>query len=194
MFFLAGESINPLWMNGYFYNITRYFKRMYRFLLFTFIFCFSTTISFAQTEKEFDFKGKVYAYGDPLEGVSIHVLKSGEVIDSMKTSSNGKFSFTALGESEYMLVVFKEGFHSKTLWLNTKKTKQIKFKIETFKFDVRLKRKKEGEKTDLEGIPVALIKYDENKKAFYMDDTYDDLIDRKKAKIKEKKQYRPRPN
>lgn len=178
----------------YFCIIAYELTKMNRFIVFGFLLLINTAFAFAQSEKEFDFKGKVYAYGDPLEGVSIHVLKSGEVIDSMKTSSNGKFSFTALGESEYMLVVFKEGFHSKTLWLNTKKTKEIKFKIETFKFDVRLKRKKEGEKTDLEGIPVALIKYDENKQAFYMDDTYDDLIDRKKAKIKEKKRYRPRPN
>ncbi|MEQ8910142.1 MAG: hypothetical protein RIC95_13175 [Vicingaceae bacterium] len=159
------------------------------------LFClFLSTASIFSQSKTFTFKGKVHNYDDPCKGAVIKLLEKGQVVDSIVTGGNGKFSFDTQSEREYMVQVSKEGLKTKTLWLNTKKTEALKFKLKTFDFDVYLKKDKKSKYDELNEIPVALIKYDDSRKAFYMDDHYDDVIDRKKDKIKKKSQYRPRVN
>lgn len=144
--------------------------------------------------KSFTFKGKVHAYGDACKGAVIYLLEKGALVDSIITGANGKFLFTTRSEKEYMVRITKEGMKSKTLWLNTKKTESLSFKLKTFDFDVIMKKDKPSKYDELNDIPVALIKYDESRKAFYMDEHYGGLIDRKKDKIREKSRYRPRVN
>lgn len=93
-----------------------------------------------------------------------------------------------------MIKIGKEGMKTKTIWVNTKKTQALDFKLKPFEFDVYLKKDKESDYDELYEITVALIKYQAKRKAFYMDDNYEHVIDLKKDKIKKKNQYRPRPN
>jgi hypothetical protein len=131
------------------------------------------------------FTGKVYSYGDPCKDVLVELKQAGAVVYTERTSGNGKFSLEVEAEKEYMLSLKKEGLKSKTIWINTKQTEKLEQQPPNFKFDVVLKKDKRSKYDELYEIPVALIKYDEKKQAFYMDDTYGDLLDRKKKKLQE---------
>lgn len=131
------------------------------------------------------FTGKVYSYGDACKEVLVELKQAGEVVYTEKTSGNGKFSLEVEAEKEYILSLKKEGLKSKTIWINTKQTEQLEQEPPNFKFDVVLKKDKRSKYDELYEIPVALIKYDHKKQAFYMDDTYEDLIDRKKKRLRE---------
>jgi hypothetical protein len=154
---------------------------------------FSSCIVNAQNLKSFTFKGQVHAYGEKCKGALIYLMEKGQVVDSTETGGNGKFQIEVNAEREYMIKVSKKGMKTKTIWVNTKRTQELKHKLPNFEFDVYLKKDKNDEYAELNELPVALIKYQPNRKAFYMDDDYEDVIDRKKDRIKEKKRYRPRP-
>ncbi len=131
------------------------------------------------------FSGKVYSYGDPCDDVKVELKQAGEVVYTEVTKGNGKFTLEVQAESEYMLSLSKEGLKSKTIWINTKQTEKLAQQPPNFKFDVGLKKDKRSKYDELYEIPVALIKYDRKKQAFYMDDTYGDLLDRKKKRLRE---------
>ncbi len=77
-----------------------------------------------------------------------------------------------------------EDFRTKSIWINTKRTQDLKFKIPTFAFDVQLKKEKITRYDELSEIPVTLIKYQPEKKAFYIDKSYANAVKNKKSEIK----------
>jgi hypothetical protein len=57
--------------------------------------------------------------------------------------------------------------------------------VPAFAFDVYLKKDKVTPYDELSEIPVTLIKYQPEKKEFYMDKTYEEVIKNKKKELKE---------
>lgn len=137
--------------------------------------------------KTYKFIGKVHAYGEPLKGAKVEVYKAGDLIHESFTKGSGKFEFELEAEKEYMVEISMESMRTKIIWINTKKTHDLKFKLPVFGFDVYLKREKVTPYDELSKIPVTLIKYNPKKKAFYMDKNYENTIKNMKRNIKESK-------
>lgn len=152
----------------------------------TIILIFSILISFGVSAQQlFTFKGNVHAYGEPLKGALIEVYDGGDLVVETNTKGGGKFSFELEAEKQYMMEISMENLRTKTIWINTKNTKHLKFKVPDFGFDVVLKKEKITAYDELSDIPVTLIKYQAEKRVFYMDKTYEDALKRKKKEIKE---------
>ncbi len=150
----------------------------------TMLFLVFNLVGYGQ-EKTFTFKAQVHAYGEPLKGATIEIYDAGDLIFETITKGSGKFEFELQSEREYMVEVSMENFRGKTIWIKTKGTQNVKFKIPTFGFDVYLKKEKITPYDELSEIPVTLIKYQPKKKVFYMDKTYENAIKKKKKSIKE---------
>ncbi len=146
---------------------------------------FTICLSSIGQEKTYTFKGIVYAYNAPLKEAIVEVYDAGDLIYESTTKGNGKFEFDLQSEREFMVEISKEDMRLKTIWINTKRTQNIKSKIPAFGFDVYLKKEKITPYDELSEIPVTLIKYHPNKKEFYMDKTYENALKNKKKHIKE---------
>jgi hypothetical protein len=142
-------------------------------------------ITLLAQQDAFSFKGKVYANGEKLKDARIVVLESGDSIYGTTSGSSGKFDFELQAEKQYIVEVSKEGFKTKHIWINTKGTGNLSFKVPAFAFDVYLKKDKVTPYDELSEIPVTLIKYQPEKKEFYMDKTYEEVIKNKKKELKE---------
>jgi len=140
--------------------------------------------SFAQ-DKTFTFKAKVHAYGEPLKGATIEVYEVGDLIYETTSKGGGKFEFELKAEREYMVEVSMENLTTKIIWVKTAGTQKLSFNIPTFSFDVVLKKEKPGPHNELSEIPVTLIKYQPEKKEFYMDKDYANTVKSMKKSIKE---------
>jgi hypothetical protein len=73
----------------------------------------------------------------------------------------------------------------KTIWINTKRTKDVDVKVPIFSFDIHLEVEEITPYDELSEIPVTYVKYQAKKEVFYMDKTYAQVIKRKKKEIKE---------
>tara|TARA_B110000503_G_C7149757_1_gene414614 strand:- start:2125 stop:2616 length:492 start_codon:yes stop_codon:yes gene_type:complete len=135
-------------------------------------------------DQTFTFKGQVHSYGQTIKGVAIEVFEGGELVHKTITNGGGKFTLELEAERDYMVEVSMENLKSKTIWINTKRAQGLDFKIPIFAFDVDLKKEKITPYGELTEIPVTLIKYQPDKKVFYMDKTYEDAVENKKNKIK----------
>lgn len=135
--------------------------------------------------KVFKFKGQVFAYNQPLKGAKITVILAGDTLTDVITGGSGKFEVELEAEREYYLQVSKDDMRTKLIWVNTKKTQDVKGKIPVFAFDVYLKKEKRTIYDSMAEIPVTLIKYQEEDKEFYMDKTYTSVIKNRKKRIKE---------
>lgn len=145
------------------------------------IFLFS---SFAQKEL-LGFEGKVYSYGKSLKDAKVEVYQAGELVFEDVTKGSGKFDLELEPEKQYMVEVSAEEKELKVIWINTSGTAKLGFNVPKFGFDVNLKKHKPGPDEELSKIPVVLIKYQPEKREFYMDDTYGDTIKNKKRRVKE---------
>ena len=142
-------------------------------------------VSSSAQDKTFTFKGKVHAYGETVKDAIIEVYDAGDLVYEITSKGGGKFEFELKPERQYMVEVSMEGLRTKTIWINTKRTQQLKYKIPTFGFDVHLKKDKITPYDELSEIPVTLIKFQPKKKGFYMDKTYENALKNKKRSIKE---------
>lgn len=129
--------------------------------------------------KVFKFKGQVHYGNALLKGAKITFILAGDTITDVITGGSGKFEVELEAEREYYLQVSKEDMRTKLIWVNTKKTQDVKGKIPVFAFDVYLKKEKRTIYDGLKEIPVTLIKYQEDDKEFYMDKTYTSVIKNK---------------
>lgn len=152
--------------------------------LIAFLFLFQSSLYCQEKEKSFLFKGKVHAYGDELKGATIEVYNGGDLVYEMLSKAGGKFEFDLKAEQQYTVEISMENLRMKTIWINTKRTSQLKGKIPVFSFDVVLKKEKITRYDELSEIPVTLIKYQPKKGEFYMDKTYEQAVKSKKEKIK----------
>ena len=141
------------------------------------------TIMGQEEDKMYVFKGQVHAYGETLKGALIEVYDAGDLVHEAYTKGGGKFSFELKGEREYMMDISMENMRMKTIWINTKRTRNVKSKIPAFGFDVYLKKEKITRFDELSEIPVTLIKYDTKRAAFYMDKTYEEALKNKEKQI-----------
>lgn len=135
----------------------------------------------------FTFKGQVHFNNKSLKGAKVDVYQAGELIYETTTNGGGKFEFDLEAEQDYMVEISKEDLRTKIIWIKTRHTQNLKFKIPVFAFDVYLKKEKRTPYDELSEIPVTLIKYQPKKKVFYMDKTYQATIKNMKRRIKEKK-------
>ena len=136
-------------------------------------------------EKTFTFKAQVHAYGETLKGATIEVYEAGDLVYETTSKGGGKFEFELHPERECMVEVSMENMSTKVIWIKTMGTKEINFKIPTFSFDVYLKKEKPGPHNKLSEIPVTLIKYQPEKKEFYMDKDYENTVKNIEKNIKE---------
>lgn len=135
--------------------------------------------------KSLSFDGKVYSYGKPLKGATIEVYQSGDLVYESISKGGGKFKLELEAEKQYMVEVSSEELDLKVIWINTNGTEKLDFQVPTFGFDVYLKKVELGPNKELSKIPVTLIKYQPEKKEFYMDKEYSSTISNKKKRIKE---------
>ncbi|MBL4707553.1 MAG: hypothetical protein JKY48_03835 [Flavobacteriales bacterium] len=135
-------------------------------------------------DKTFTFKAQVHAYGKTLKGATIEVYDAGDLVHESTSKGGGKFDFELKAEREYTVEVSMENLRTKVIWINTKRTQELKFKVPTFTFDIHLKKEKITRYDELSEIPVTLIKYQPKDKVFYMDKTYEDAVKNKKDRIK----------
>jgi len=135
-------------------------------------------------EKTFAFKGKVHSYSEALKGALVEVYDAGDLVDETTTKGGGRFEFELPSERDYMIEISMENLRSKTIWISTRRTQDIDFKVPTFGFDVHLKKEKITRYDELSEIPVTFIKYQPKKKVFYMDKTYEDAVENKIEDIK----------
>lgn len=150
-----------------------------------FSFLFITCLTAFSQDNTFSFDGKVYSYGKALKGATIEVYQAGELEHETISKGGGKFKLELEAEKQYMVEVSHEGMDLKVIWINTSGTDKLGFKVPSFGFDVSLKKMKPGPHQELSKIPVTLIKYQPEKKEFYMDEDYSSTIKNKKKKIKE---------
>jgi hypothetical protein len=148
------------------------------------VFFFTLSLSTYGQNKTFTFKGQVHSYGNTLKGASIKVFLAGDLVYETVSKGAGKIEFETKSEQEYMVEISKEGLRTKTIWVNTRGTEKLKFKMPVFAFDIHLKKEKVTRYDELSEIPVTLIKYQPSKRAFYMDKTYEEAVENKKKKIK----------
>jgi|GEM_PF-2145221 len=139
---------------------------------------------YSQNE-ELDFEARVFSYGKPHKGATVEVYQAGELVAEGQTKGSGKFNMVLEPELQYMVEVSAEEFALKVIWINTKGTKELDFKVPKFGFDVNLKKFKPGPEEELSKIPVALIKYQEKDKQFYLDKDYKNTVKNKKRRDKE---------
>jgi len=143
------------------------------------------TLSGFGQDKSFAFKGQVHFNSTPLKGVTIEVYDAGDLVYEALSKGAGKFAFELKAEREYHVEVSMEDFRSKTIWINTKRTKDLTVKVPTFTFDVYLKKEKITPYDELSEIPVTLIKYNTKRQEFYMDKAYEEAVKNKKKRLKE---------
>ena len=119
-----------------------------------------------------------------MKDVIIKVFEAGELVHETTTNGSGKFTPELQSARDYMVEISMEKLQAKTIWINTKRMEDIDFKVPAFTFDVDLKKVKVTPYAELSEIPVTLIKYQTDKKVFYMDKTYEDAVDTKNKRIK----------
>lgn len=149
------------------------------------IFFLFLNFSVLSQDKTFTFKGKVHAYGETLKGATIEVYDAGDLIYETISKGGGKFEFELKSEREYTVEVSMENLRTKAIWINTKRTEQVRSNIPTFAFDIDMKKEKITPYDELSEIPVTLIKFQPKDNIFYMDKTYAEAIKNKKKKIKQ---------
>lgn len=154
--------------------------------LFASILCFLLTFqSLGQNqEKTFSFKAQVFHKGKPLKRALIEVLDGGNLVEETTSKGGGKFDFKLTAEKEYMVEISMENYRTKVIWISTKNTKELDFKVPVFAFDVYLEEEKITPYDELSEIPVTLIKYHKKKQEFYMDRTYANAVKNKRKEIK----------
>lgn len=115
-----------------------------------------------------------------LKGATIEVLEMGDLVFETTTNGSGKFQFELEAEKEYIVEVSMENMRLKAIWINTKRTQDVKTKIPTFAFYVHLEDEEITPYDELSEIPVTLMKYQPKKVEFYMDKSYADAVKNKK--------------
>lgn len=136
-------------------------------------------------DNTFTFKGQVHFRAKPLKGATIEVYVGGDLNYETISKGSGKFQFDLKSEEQYMVEVSMENMRLKTIWINTKRTKDLDVKVPVFSFDIHLEVEEITPYDELSEIPVTYIKYQSKKEVFYMDKTYAQVIKRKKKEIKE---------
>jgi len=148
------------------------------------LFLVFSSLGFSQ-ENTFTFKGQVHFSTKPLKGATIEVYGGGDLMYKTISKGSGKFQFDLKSEKQYMVEVSSENMRPKTIWINTKRTKDLNFKVPVFSFDIHLEVEEITPYDELSEIPVTYVKYQSKKEVFYMDKTYARVIKRKKKEIKE---------
>lgn len=120
----------------------------------------------AQNFKSHKFSGKVTVEDGNAKDVTIKVFDRNKCFSSYQTKLGGKFYFAGSSERYYTLRFEKEGYVPKMIVIKTFDTRKLKEDTRKYKFDVELKKEKEGINYDEEDFPVAIIEYDKKTKSF----------------------------
>jgi hypothetical protein len=156
-------------------------KPLVSFILFVLVFNFSGL----SQDKTFSFKGQVFYDRETLKDAIIEVYQAGDLVFETTSKGNGKFDFELKPEMQYTVEVSKENLRTKAIWINTKNTSKLKYKVPAFGFDVHLEDEEITPYDELSEIPVTLIKFQPKKEVFYMDKTYGNVVKDQKKKIKD---------
>ena len=116
----------------------------------------------------------------PLDGAIITVFQGNEVIEWSETTSNPKhdhhFNFNLLGNSYYTIQVSKPGYVTRSIGINTKLPDDFIINDDnpktTFDFEVDVFKAKPGVEDEFLDFPIALVKFNEEKRAFEFDSEY----------------------
>src|SRR5262245_37113558 len=114
-------------------NILRRGISLCLFLLFSLAFSYA---SFAQREGYLQIFGNIRKDSKNLEGAEIKILKNNVAIQTLYTTSNGKFVFNLPLNGEYIVSVGKPGLLSKSVSVSTAVPDDQKDIIFSYKFNV----------------------------------------------------------
>ena len=99
-------------------------------------------LSLVGQENTFTFKGQVHSYGQTIKGVVVEVFEAGDLVHETITNGSGNFALQLDSKRDYMVEISMDKLQSKTIWINTRRTKDLGFKVPVFAFDVDLKKEK----------------------------------------------------
>src|SRR5258705_1855251 len=138
-----------------------------------FAFSFSPAISLAQREGYFQIFGNIRKDAKNLEGAEIKVMKNNVAIQTLYTTSNGKFVFNLPLNGEYIVTIGKPGLLTKSISVSTTVPDEQKEIIFSYKFNVDL-ISAVGDAANAEAInkPIAKIAYSNTYEDFDYDQEY----------------------
>ncbi|KAB1066012.1 hypothetical protein [Salibacter halophilus] len=108
-------------------------------------------------------KGSVYYKNNRLADVAMNVYSKGELIETVKTNSRGKFVLKLTGKDNYTVEFKKEGYFDRQMIFSAHPKND--FGRERFSFEIDMFKFKEDE-TPEEVTKVPLIEYIPNEKQF----------------------------
>ncbi len=122
------------------------------------------TVCFAQKRPgTLDVMGTAKFKKSSLDGVVIEVFKDGVPYTETESNYDGSFEFTLVGEGNYIVKAFKEGYHDRYMLFSTH-VGEKGYKSKSYDFDLLFySNEKDAPAKSLE-IPV--ISYDDDKRNF----------------------------
>ncbi len=126
--------------------------------------------------------------GVPLDGAIITIYQGNEIIEWDEITNNPKhdhhFNINLLGNNYYTIQVSKPGYVTRSIGINTKVPDDLVISYDNPKtkmqFEVEVFKTKKTNDDDLLDYPIALIKYNNEKRKFEFDTEYTRKI---KAKL-----------
>ncbi|MDP6908072.1 MAG: hypothetical protein QF371_01140, partial [Flavobacteriales bacterium] len=86
---------------------------------------FGAHLSVQSQEKGLDVSGSVKENWKGLDGAKLTLYRNGSPVQSLTTTSNGKFNFFFESDTQYMLDVSKSGYVTKKIEFNTTVPKDL---------------------------------------------------------------------
>ncbi len=152
---------------------------MKKILLYIYIYCFSIS-AFSQNDRGYiEMKGTIKIDRSGISGAKIQIIENGNTKSNHICDFNGKFTCKLELNKEYSLIVKKQNYFSKILYVNTKVPDED-VGIWSYRFSMELLPFIEGFDASLLKKPMGKIKFDDDIGSFDYDFDYTKAM---KAKI-----------
>lgn len=159
---------------------------MKRFLLYNILFFLLNTVNFNTFGQEvngyLELKGTIQLEREGISGAKIEVYDGNKYVTMHTCDNNGKFKFELQLNKEYTLVVKKEGFFSKKLYVNTEVPKQDEGAW-SYRFSMELLSFVEGFNAAVLDMPIGKIKFVDDYGDFDYDEEYTRAMQKKLSEM-----------
>ncbi len=137
-------------------------------------------LSTAVVAQDWDFKvsGKVEKAGKKLDGAIVTLYQGSSMVKQVTTSSSGKFDFTLMPNSDYMITVTKSGHITKRFSFNTRNVPDERGKAGFAGMDMTISifDALKGVDYSILNQPLAKVKYETSEEDFDYDKAYTQSI------------------
>ncbi len=158
-------------------NFRPLLKNNYSYFLFVFALLITVSKNInAQTRFTIEVAITVYEGKKKLEGATVQVIKNGKDAERKSTDKSGKANLILMPNHEYLIMISKNGFISKSIEMNTKGMLEGYQETVVFrtKPEVELFRYAEGMDTTVFEKPMGKFLFDTESNDFYFDYSYTD--------------------